>query len=860
MSLKKNQYLKQIYSKNNIFTILKYMVVILASICYLDIYDIPSVVMDKIGFKVSILFGVLTLGMIIILLYEKHVHDWEKIISINICDRLYQAVIIAILVYVFLIYAFEMEKVYKIVVSAIIIMICGYYITMRNRNYNLAKKESQQYVTNIVDLKDLYDNKISKCSDLILLDERDVDYDLLDRRSIINNLANIIIKSKPQGKFVISLEGRWGTGKTTILKNVKKIINETDNNIVVIDDFDPWTYGSEESIVENFFQCVLRQNDLKINSSEIRHSISVLANAVIDYPERINLVTAIFCRNKDVQESKKEINEYLKLCGKRIVMYIDNLDRVDDDKIIFIFKLIGNVLDFERVTYVISFDDEKVQRIFNDNLNIDYDYIKKIVQLQIKVPEVDSSVIQNVAKKCSSNLISLYVNSDKEKQEYDDTISYIVKYIEDIRDYKRFANSVLMPAISNENTLSKRDKLIIQYIRMNNFELYKDIYNHRKYFISEDLRYDEDLYMTIFSKDKFNSDAGDFFKSLFAKEVNKKYIELLCMLFPYISRYSKEQDIRSDYVYDKQTERERIEKTRGIASAKYFNLYFSDTENEFSVLGKFIKGFIENINKNNENIDHNVYSVLNDIPRVLHKEFTEEIQLYINDINQTSVYSFLHALFMNSWQFSNSSGFAELSARRRCEVIMWMLLQRLSDSEYENFLREIQNQYDKIEIINGITYWFQNDNESKNKEGRLKLWQANEENIISNIISQDIDIYSDQYYHYQNAWALCRNLKNSLDIFQAYISKRINRKNIFRILYDVLGHMIGNGHQYYIVPKNLKLFFNEEELMKYMEKVDPVTEDEKLLMYLYKQYLLYPNDDMGDRTGITLNEEKEWKF
>ena len=850
----KRKYVFAVYSKYTFAAILKYVVLTLALTGFIDILNYPTQLINKYGLAMTCFVGIFVLLLFGIVIYEKHILEWRKIFTINIYDCILQVMGWSSFLYIFLIIILSMIRPYKFVFIVVFFLVSIVLAWTRGRNYLMAQRKSDLYESNIVDLKELYENRIKSKDGVILLEERDVDYDLLNRESIINHLANIVLSTKPQGKFVISLEGKWGSGKTTILKNVKKIIEKADTSIVVIDDFDPWTYGTEESIVENFFSCIVKRNDLKMNTSEIKHSISILSNAVIDSPEKSNLLSSFLWGNSDANDSKKQINEYLKLCGKRVVMYIDNLDRVEDDKIIFLFKLIGNVLDFDRVTYIISFDNEKVKRIFDTNLNIDYDYVKKIVQMQIIVPEVDDTAMENIVRKCTYNLISLYDKSDKEAKEYNEFITYLAKHIRDIRDFKRFINSIAIKALTDRSNLSKRDKIVIEYIRMNNYDLYQSIYNNRQYFISEDTMYDSDLWAASFSSEKFNQEGKNFFNNLFS--INSEYKELLGVLFPYVGKYNKNQELKSQYSFGGREEYHYIARTRGIASAKYFDLYFSETENQFSVLGGFIENFINSINEEIYNIPLVIDKLLRELPTSVHKELFERIQLYITDISNQSVYILLCALIDNDRRIDNSSVFMGLSARSRCNIIMWELIQRLSDDEFEEFLKQVNNQYDKIGTINSISYWFESDKDNKNVGGRLESWKVIENGMVSDIINYDIDLYADEYYHLHNIWALYRNLIDEMGVFQGYVKKRINRKNIFRMLYDVIGHSFGSGHTYYICASNLKILFEEDVLENYMKDIVAETEDEEFLMKLYYMHLEHPNDDMGDRTGIVFSEEK----
>jgi len=850
----KKKYLDTVYSKYNFGTIFKYVILILLVIGVVDMINYPTQLIKEYGLGMFSFMGILVLVLFGILISEKHILDGQKLLVINIYDCIIQVMCWSSILYIFIISIFSMVRLYKVLIAGGLFIICLICTVTKGMAYAKAQREDEKYESNIIDLKKLYENQIPPAVGPIRLEEGDVDYDLLNRKATINYLVDTVLSTKPQGKFVISLEGKWGCGKTTILKNAKKMIEEADESIVIIDDFDPWRYGTEESIVENFFACIIKHNDLKMNISELKRSIRILTNAIVDSKQKTNLLYFFVLGDRDATESRNQINEYLKLCGKRVVIYIDNLDRVEDDKIVFIFKLIGNVLDFDRITYVISFDNEKVRKTFDTNLNIGYSYIKKIIQMQIAVPEIDRMTMEKVIRTCTLNLIDFYKKSDTEAREYNEFITYLAKNIKDIRDYKRVINSIVIKTLITKSNLSLRDKMIIEYIRMNNYDLYNAIYNNRKYFISQDTWYEEALYLTSVSMGDFNKKGKEFFENLFLR--NSEYKKILGDLFPYVKRYNKNQVLKSKDHFRNPEEYSKIIKSRGIASAKYFDLYFSEIENQFSNLGKIIENFIKRINQPENNIRLETEKLLKETEVSLQKELFEGLQLYLSDLGSQSIYMFLCVLFDNICKTDNSLGVLVKNAYKRCNIIMWDLLQRISDDEFVKFLKYIENQYDKIEVINYISSLYEHDNEYKNIEGRKELWKKNENKIISTILLQDIDIYADKYYHLGNIWALYRNLKDKITTFENYIKKRINKKNIFRILYDALGHSISTRHNYYLSPDKLNKLFKEIELRKYMQDIIPKTADEKFLMDLYNNYLKDKDDKRSDKTSVSFNEER----
>lgn len=632
------------------------------------------------------------------------------------------------------------------------------------------------------------------------------------------------------------------------------MIKLNQKDIVIIDDFDPWIYGNEQCLVDNFFCCLLKNDNLKINSSEIRKSISVLANAIIDSSEKLNLFEKTFLAEKSIKESKEQINEYLRLCGKKVVFFIDNLDRIDDEKVLLLFKMIGTILDFNRVIYVVSYDSDKVRKIFDENLNIDYHYLEKIIQMQINVPENDGQRITDVVQTCTKNLLQAYGIVEGELSNYEEFIDCICKNVKDLREYKRIVNSIIVKVLHSNSLLAKRDLLIMEYIKIACFELYKKIYENGKFFISEGKMYNQELLVSTIRKDEYERDAKKFFEQLFEKEEHCQYKIMLAKIFPNVKKYCD-----GTRLYGVKTlESNEIEKSRGIASAKYFSLYFSETENEFSLLGGYIQSFVIKQNLSSSNMENDFYKMLKDFPFYMHKEMLEAIQLYLPEFEKKTLFAFLKTLIKNYWEIDDSSYFLALNARQRCAVIIWEILQMVDKEEFLLIIKELDDAYDKLELVNQVSYWFEKDNKGMNQLGRKEAWGNLEDTLVEHILKDEINLYDDKYYHPRNVWGMCRNLKEQESVFKDYVKSISSHKNIFRILYDVMGHSFGSQYTYYFQSDTIKSFMEEEDIKRWMNNAEATTEDECFIKQVYEKYLHSPQSGFGDEYGISVPEERKF--
>jgi len=850
------------YDINENYSIIKQIklsVVISFSLLILDILDIPSKIITKYDFPVFFLMSIAIVILIGLTIIENGLLDMFKILSINRIDAIICVKLFSILIYTTLIYLMDELYLYKFImlgVSLVFILIIG---TTRNHKYDIAKKQSKEYKSNIVDLKDLYDGNIGVLEGKpILLDEKDVDYDLLDRGKIINYLYDAIISTNPDGKFVISLEGEWGSGKTTIIKNVKRMILQDNKDVVVIDEFDPWIYGDENTLLLNMFNLILQKSGFKYSNLFTDKIAEDLSELVLG-TNKSSLIKSIFFENSAVN-MKSKINNYLKLSGKKFVFFVDNIDRAEKENVILLFKLVGSILDFERITYVLSFDDKRVREIFKRDFSIDYEYLKKIINLQIRIPEIDKSVLSNLYATSLKKLLAMYGESEENLSDYNSFIRFISNKRLDVRDFKRFINSAVNLSFKTRHFLYKKDLLIMEFIKMFNFPLYKAIHDNKEYFISHDQMYDHQVYKVTYNREKFNSEGKAFLGDLFRNSDNENYREILGEIFPYVNKYNNSQDlVYTGNIISKDPDYITISKLRRISSAKYFDLYFTETSNAYTEIGNIVENLINKINKQQPLINKNILleEILSSVHYSYHKEIFERVQLYVDDFEQENIYDFVKILFNNVEVIDDSREFMALSARSRVAVIIHTLLNKISNYEYVNFLESITKEYSRLRFLQDVSYWFTSDKEDININGRKELLEETIEKMAEYILKNNINLYEDINYMPKNIWGLYDAYKEEQDKVKSYIKVIICETNIFRFLNDMIGISVGTGgYRYSISKERLEAFTSKADVDLIIKGVEPKTSDEKFVLEVYKAYDEDIKDIWGD-AGIAISEEKK---
>lgn len=754
---------------------------------------------------------------------------------------------------VLLLYLFTtFENNYKFTVVYVLMILTIFFIIMR---MFITNNKFQKNKPTVIDLQELYLNKINiEKNSIALLEEAEVSYDLLDRQSVINQLYNTIINCYPSRTFTIGLNGQWGSGKTTIINNVLKLIK--DNNIeglFVIVRFDPWKYNDERAMLKGLIEQIMINIDLNPEFEDLDQLVNSIINVV--FSDSKNSFKSILNSGiKNIQSKIKVeniINNYLLKHGKRMILIIDNLDRIDSDKIKFMLKIISTTLNLKNTINLLLYNDSIIQKELDkcfgtDGLNVKY--MDKIVQLKIDVPEIDSNKIEELKNAISNHL--MYDNEPIIQKELLSNITF-----NDIRELKRFINNILSSLTSNYllltdnhvdnhdvlDFLNKNDLINLEFIKSKNPNLYYDIWENKSFYISDDRKYDTDLF--TFDYNRLNKSAKEHFEQLFSSDENKKFLDILTLLFPNIRKYKEGQDIFNSHYNDKEQYKKGVLENR-IYNTRYFDLYFTKNSNDFIRINTDIASLIQVIgnSKNESKIFKKLETFRLKYSHDELKVFMEVFEMNVEKIEQSKYFIVINSLYRLLNNLPSISYFFEIDARQRTIIIIANILNNISVDDMIIFCNKFVNDTNKINDINQILYWMRNGQNSNDKNIN-KLEEAYKSRC-QNIINNNIDLYSDDNYSYGNIWGLYHYDKDKV---VSYIKNIICDKYVFRLLNDIISRSIGtNGYGYSIRKENIEALapnIDIDELIK-MRGTDLST-DEKFIKEIYEHYK-FKKDDFND--------------
>lgn len=723
----------------------------------IDHFNAFTFILDSIGYPASISL----IFIFLLIIYNLKLFNLFKLKTVNYFDYYLLILVISISVFNLFEFAFAEKFIlnnylcnYKTNISVIVLAIA--FIIFFKRNNIISKNHLSNIIsqTNTFNLKQLYDGDIPNNIEYIYLKDEEVNYDLLDRSQIINHIYSTISNCHTDGSFVMALKGEWGSGKTTVLNNVKQKISSNDN-IIYIDEFDPWIYEDEKQLMITLFDSIMKEIKLDFSIMEIeKFKKSYLS--VLSFNTNYN-IDFIINNKLDLSTIKNIINDYLVMNDKQIVLVLDNLERCSTNNILFLLKTIHNLFDFKNFIYILSYDEKIMKKHFDDNSEFDYSYLEKIIQLEFTLPKINEDSMSYLIHRCLNNILRLK-NENFDLEDINQVTQILAPNIENLRDFKRIVNSTFNSSFGKTNYLNKVDLMIYELLHLKNNQLINEIYKNKLFYISEDpFIYS---YEYLLNLDKYNKDTTEYFNKLFGENRFDciKYKNLLSFLFPNVNCYlknSKSGNVikfsESYFGKDKDWYTKSI-LNRRIFNGKYFESYFTKNETEFIVLNQNIESFIKQLNENDDDWIIGFNKIKNTLKGCNQKYTFETFQLYLNSIKKNKLINVLLALYANYEFLDDTPEFFGLNSKDRAVIDIAEIICLIPNEDFEEFINSIKKEYRYLYLNKSIIYWL-NAKMKRNEifeYNRLSIFEDTLNQQINTIKTNQVNIYSEEIYAIHN--------------------------------------------------------------------------------------------------------------
>ena len=402
------------------------------------------------------------------------------------------------------------------------------------------------------------------------------DDDILDRKKFASQIRKIIKHYENEECLTLGIMGSWGSGKTSFInmifdQNEDNILNKKEFKVM---RFNPWNFSRQQDLYFQFFE---QLQEILISNENDEKNLKHIKNTINKYWEKIryNATISLSCEGivsyskhlgeKTLETHKKEINKILGCIDYKLIIIIDDIDRLTNDEIQQIFILVKSLADFLNIIYILPFDRNIILTSMGNMQNgYGEEYLDKIIQLQIDLPKIPKYKLKEIFKKELEKLIQNenigLKNEERNLKSENRDLWSILDFLTTIRAVNRYINNLIFYLPLMKNELNFIDSIILIGLQLFENKIYHEIKNNKEFFI-------KDL-MDEYVKTEF---LQTYFREILDKKENlseERLTKILTVLFPQLINVKKRNSVDYDSEWNSQLR---------ICSSKMFDKYFELT-------------------------------------------------------------------------------------------------------------------------------------------------------------------------------------------------------------------------------------------------------------------------------------------
>jgi len=462
--------------------------------------------------------------------------------------------------------------------------------------------------------------------------------DRLGRAPLAEKIATMINKFDGQDSFVIGIEGVWGSGKTSFIELVLESLGTQNKEKWKIVRFNPWVFFNVEALYLDFFAelgKVTGNKDILNYGKRILRKVEIEPQVSIPF---LNFsLGKLKADDRSLKEIRDEIERQFVKSGNKMIVVIDDIDRLDKEDVREIFKMVKVNANFPNTIYLLAYDRTKVENILTKDNFPGSEYLKKIVQVSFALPKPEPNQIYEVLGEKLDNLL----DSDELKniiKTYWDTkrwgnifVGGFRDVFKTIRDVKRFISSWLLDyLIVGYNEVNPIDFLGVELIRVFAPDVYTEISGAKELFTKLDSNY-------VGARDDRPQRLEDIKKILekSPQEIKTNITEVCRQLFPQVDGLFT----NTHYSYDWAVGwRQSIR----VCSEDHFDTYFLLSVPTGKIAQSDLNFYANSLNKKGQ-----LFKQLKLVsPEVKLKTTLDYLMDKLDSFNQTNLTRFIEELFL----------------------------------------------------------------------------------------------------------------------------------------------------------------------------------------------------------------------
>ncbi|QWT46200.1 P-loop NTPase fold protein [Azospira inquinata] len=321
---------------------------------------------------------------------------------------------------------------------------------------------------------------------------RDKDEDFLSIDSQAETFAAAVLSSKAQTGLVFGVDGPWGVGKTSFI-NLAECYWKNRPEEVIVCRFEPLQYASDPDLAIRMIQDFTSAIEAEVFAPEFRTTISRYSRSL---KGKVSFSFFGFKLLLEPSENKLDgllgdVDSVLKRLGRRLIVVIDDLDRLDGNAINNVLFATKRTFQLSQVIYILCYDTEKLNKSNNEGAGT-REFLEKFITAKLSLFINSADLVNFLNDSCSEKENWLDSIQSKMPVRLAGVLNELAKLLDgdkaaeympivgDFRKIKRFVNAMLLMQIDQvdfgEVDFNKTDLINLILLHLNYPGVFRRIY------------------------------------------------------------------------------------------------------------------------------------------------------------------------------------------------------------------------------------------------------------------------------------------------------------------------------------------------------------------------------------------------
>ncbi len=249
--------------------------------------------------------------------------------------------------------------------------------------------------------------------------------DFLGRKKYALQIGLKILDTQPLNKaFVIAINSPWGFGKSGFLLLIEDFLKRKDflkfdeeikllpniyrdtqiddlflnHKQTIIVKYNPWKNFDDKKTVQDFFDELassINQYDYQLSKKMKKYGSYLYKLDDSVFKKIVEVTIDSFQSEPTLTHLFDDINSSISRIKKKLIVFVDDMDRLTGDELLDILKLIRNTANFKNTFFIVAYDHNYVLNTIEKRnlISNKEEYLQKIVQLEVTLPIFQKNIL-----------------------------------------------------------------------------------------------------------------------------------------------------------------------------------------------------------------------------------------------------------------------------------------------------------------------------------------------------------------------------------------------------------------------------------------------------------------------------------